>query len=68
MLQYVDINDELFTLLWKYSICYSILLSIYVECVDTQKYLDLHVDYKRSWRNHVASICKKLAYYLTSYN
>ena len=27
-------------------------------------YLDLHIDYKRSWRNHVASICKKMAYYL----
>ena len=42
----------------------SILPSIYVEYVDTQKYLDLHIDYKRSWRNHVASICKKM---LTSY-
>ena len=27
-------------------------------------YLDLHIDYKHSWRNHVASICKKMAYYL----
>ena len=26
-------------------------------------YLDLHIDYKRSWRNHVVSICK-MAYYL----
>ena len=25
VLQYIDIDDELFTLLWKYSICYSIL-------------------------------------------
>ena len=55
-----DIDDELFNLLWKYSICYSILPCIYVECVDAQKYLDLHIDYKHSWRNHVASICKKM--------
>ena len=33
---------------------------IYVECADAQKYLDLHIDYKHSWRNHVASICKKM--------
>ena len=26
----IDIDDELFNLLWKYSICYSILPSIYV--------------------------------------
>ena len=25
-------------------------------------YLDLHIDYNCSWRNHVASICKKMAY------
>ena len=48
VLQYVNIDDELFYLLWKYSICYSILPSIYVECVDTLKYLDLHIDYKCS--------------------
>ena len=42
---------------------------IYMECVDAQKYLDLHIDYKHSWRNHVASICKKmLSYYIPSYN
>ena len=34
-----------------------------LKCVDTQKYLDLHVDYERSWRSHVASMCKKMAYY-----
>ena len=44
----VDMDDELFNLLWKYSICYSILPCIYVECVDAQKYLDLHIDYKHS--------------------
>ena len=27
-------------------------------------YLDLHIDYKCSRRNHVAGICKKMAYYL----
>ena len=59
----VDIDDELFTFLWKYSICYSILPCIYVECVDAQKYLDLHIDYKHSWRKHVASICKKCLLY-----
>ena len=65
----VDIDDELFNLLWKYSICYSILPCIYVECVDAQKYLNLHIDYKHSWRNHVASICKKmLTQYIPSYN
>ena len=41
---------------------------IYVECVDIQKYLDLNIDYKLSWRGHVMSICKKMAYYLASYN
>ena len=46
-----------------------ILPSIYedghsLECVDTQKYLDLDIDYKLSWRSHFASICKKMAYYL----
>ena len=45
------------------------LPSIYVdghllECVDTQKYLGLHIDSRLSWRNHVANICKKMAYYL----
>ena len=32
--------------------------------VDSQKYLGLHIDSKLSWRNHVANICKKMAYYL----
>ena len=64
VLQYIDVDDDLFTLLWKYSICYSILPCIYVQCVDTQKYLDLHIDYKCIGRNHVASICKKM---LTTY-
>ena len=53
-------QSQLFNLLLKYSICYSILPCIYVECVDAQKYLDMHIDYKHSWRNHVASICKKM--------
>ena len=48
-------------------------LDIYVdghslECVDTQKYLDLHIDYKLSWRSRVASICKKMAYYLAIFD
>ena len=32
--------------------------------VDSQKYLGFHIDSKLSWRNHVANICKKMAYYL----
>ena len=31
---------------------------------DSQKYLGLHIDSELSWRNHVANICKKMAYYL----
>ena len=66
LLQYAD--DSCLICCIRRSTQSVILPPIYVggyslECVDTQKYLDLHIDFKLSWRSRVASVCKKMAYY-----
>ena len=61
----------LFHLLWKHSICYITTCGYSVECVDIARSIWTCIQitlYKLSWRSHVASMCKKMAYYrLPSY-
>ena len=62
----IGIDDELFNLLWKYTQSVTVYYHLFMcnVWISRSIYLDLHIDYNCSWRNHVASICKKMAYYL----